>query len=541
MEYYDIRNESFRKTITVDTKAGRRMCNWTYKNTNKIPDWVLLGSRYLAKLGFYFSPTAADGFAVTCSACDLVLEWSKMDHPLQFHLQNKPCDKAKLWGSVLKLERPNDERWATAGPSHDKSLLDKTYTNWPHGPGKTQPTPTADQMAEAGFIFQPITTSADQALCPYCEVSMVDFEVDDNPLELHKELNPGCAFFTKLSTFMEPFKLKAPEPESSSSEDEVSEEEEAIPASEGEDVSEEYSSEGELEEGPKRKAPRPKPVKRVKKDPSALRKRRAFSGIKTSDGDENGVQVGSRLRTKPSKSYKEVDDEYDSRPLKNLDPMVQLTNAIHSAPKPNIPHPNLVHMQMNQQYQPVHYPPQQYAHQAYPQQHYPGYQQPAMGSYPQPTAHHYDVNQYNTTSNQSYSSNSNQSYGVQPNQYQPSSNQVYPHPSSQPYTHDASQAYPQTTTQPYQRQLPAMTSHYQAPAEPLVKSDHLYFQKNLPPLGQTQPTTNGQANHTNGHSAPSPAIAHAPSERKQSLETQDHVKENVSLPVQPADAQLNKN
>jgi hypothetical protein len=55
------------------------------------------------------------------------------------------------------------------------------------------------QIAEAGFIYLPISNSKDHTLCPYCEVSLEGWEEDDNAVYEHKKRNPECAYF-KIQT-----------------------------------------------------------------------------------------------------------------------------------------------------------------------------------------------------------------------------------------------------------------------------------------------------------------------------------------------------
>jgi hypothetical protein len=55
------------------------------------------------------------------------------------------------------------------------------------------------QIAEAGFMYLPISNSKDHTLCPYCEVSLEGWEEDDNVVYEHKKRNPECAYF-KIQT-----------------------------------------------------------------------------------------------------------------------------------------------------------------------------------------------------------------------------------------------------------------------------------------------------------------------------------------------------
>lgn len=100
-----------------------------------------------------------------------------------------------------------DQEWMELLPSiidenELPTLLQKTYKLkqknkllWPYSAKRAQKKPTAQQMIKAGFCYMPLTSSYDHVVCPYCEVELDGWEVDDDAVEEHLKRNSNCGFF----------------------------------------------------------------------------------------------------------------------------------------------------------------------------------------------------------------------------------------------------------------------------------------------------------------------------------------------------------
>ncbi|TKX21861.1 inhibitor of apoptosis domain-containing protein [Elsinoe australis] len=65
--------------------------------------------------------------------------------------------------------------------------------SWPHE------TPTAIDLALAGFYFAPTSHSQDNVKCFHCEVKLDGWEIDDSPLREHIAHSPNCAWAVATS------------------------------------------------------------------------------------------------------------------------------------------------------------------------------------------------------------------------------------------------------------------------------------------------------------------------------------------------------
>ncbi|PNS15317.1 hypothetical protein CAC42_5488 [Sphaceloma murrayae] len=65
--------------------------------------------------------------------------------------------------------------------------------SWPHE------TPTAGDLAFAGFFFSPTSNSQDNVKCFHCEVKLDGWEIDDSPLKEHLAHSPTCAWAISTS------------------------------------------------------------------------------------------------------------------------------------------------------------------------------------------------------------------------------------------------------------------------------------------------------------------------------------------------------
>ncbi|KAJ3167956.1 hypothetical protein HDU88_001903 [Geranomyces variabilis] len=121
-----------------------------------------------------------------CAFCDSKRsEFTLTDDPTAGHTAE--CPSGAFWSA-----------FALADPHSDESarLRANTFTaKWPfadvHGAESLQ----ADKMAAAGFIYAPDVAAADNALCPYCDVSLEGWEMADDPTVEHRKRAKKCPFF----------------------------------------------------------------------------------------------------------------------------------------------------------------------------------------------------------------------------------------------------------------------------------------------------------------------------------------------------------
>ncbi|KAL8807889.1 MAG: hypothetical protein Q9200_004489 [Gallowayella weberi] len=59
---------------------------------------------------------------------------------------------------------------------------------WPHE------SPTPAQLAKAGFYYNPETSEPDNTTCYLCRTNLSGWEEDDNPIQEHLSLSPGCGW-----------------------------------------------------------------------------------------------------------------------------------------------------------------------------------------------------------------------------------------------------------------------------------------------------------------------------------------------------------
>ncbi|CAO3597287.1 unnamed protein product [Absidia cylindrospora] len=79
-----------------------------------------------------------------------------------------------------------------AWPPH--SVTDDTQQPRTRHSTKQQSYPTANKMAEAGFVFLPTLNEPDRAKCPYCQHCVINLSGTSNPWAQHQRANPECPF-----------------------------------------------------------------------------------------------------------------------------------------------------------------------------------------------------------------------------------------------------------------------------------------------------------------------------------------------------------
>lgn len=81
-----------------------------------------------------------------------------------------------------------EARLASFDPPSKRSKL-----GWPHK------TPTAEDLAKAGFYYKPLANSNDNAMCYLCDRSLDGWEPDDDPIQEHVTHSSDCGWAILMS------------------------------------------------------------------------------------------------------------------------------------------------------------------------------------------------------------------------------------------------------------------------------------------------------------------------------------------------------
>ncbi|KAI8343573.1 hypothetical protein BC941DRAFT_448345 [Chlamydoabsidia padenii] len=169
--------------------------------------------------GFYNVSTKRMIDKVQCYLCDITLaDWKQEQSPLDRHtLTSTQCPLVILNffdNSMTSLD--ND---AYPESEHMLKARLKTFTKnttWPplditsntqrrrttRSSSRQKVIPSAEKMAEAGFIFTPTLDCPDRVKCPYCQYHLGDLQNTINPWLLHEQSNPSCLFVTRRRSNM---------------------------------------------------------------------------------------------------------------------------------------------------------------------------------------------------------------------------------------------------------------------------------------------------------------------------------------------------
>ncbi|KAH7396609.1 hypothetical protein DE146DRAFT_614117 [Phaeosphaeria sp. MPI-PUGE-AT-0046c] len=162
-------------------------------------------SEELAHAGFVWKPTSVSPDNVQCWACGCSLDgWEETDVPSFEHLTHSPhCGFAVV--TAIKL-RSGDPGRAEEDPIGEAMIQAREYTFgdlWPLDTAAGYP--GVEQLAAAGWHFDPAEGMPDGVTCPYCQLSLDAWDAGDDPLEEHRRRQPDCYFFT-LSEHYHPTK-----------------------------------------------------------------------------------------------------------------------------------------------------------------------------------------------------------------------------------------------------------------------------------------------------------------------------------------------
>lgn len=190
--------------------------SWPYKTPSP---------EFMARLGFYFTPTRRLRDRVTCVCCKKVQStWKNVKDPSQHHLKKNPtCHFSLMHRYISQRTSDPDFEWSSARPFDDPLSTEATQirmetfgANWPYD-NIDGANPTSRKMVDAGFMYYPQDKEDDLAICIYCGVSLEGWEHDDDPMTEHRKRASeiGCYFLSKYDEVHgndNSFKRKSEEP-----------------------------------------------------------------------------------------------------------------------------------------------------------------------------------------------------------------------------------------------------------------------------------------------------------------------------------------
>ncbi|KAI8065310.1 hypothetical protein BC940DRAFT_86907 [Gongronella butleri] len=156
--------------------------------------------------GFFFAPTANAKDRVQCYMCDIVLDdWRPGQSPMSRHsFESKTCPLTVLnYPGHLTPVRMDDHDHNTH-PESDVMFAARLATfekggAWPPKERGKKVNPTAKELAEAGFVFEPTAQEPDRIFCAYCGLTIDNIHQRADPMKKHKTMRPKCAFVTRMA------------------------------------------------------------------------------------------------------------------------------------------------------------------------------------------------------------------------------------------------------------------------------------------------------------------------------------------------------
>lgn len=158
-------------------------------------------SENMASFGFVYQPTRRLRDQVVCQYCGKKDSgWFGVKDLTKHHQLISPkCPRVvfqRLWdglgqqeSSISSLEDVDLSFFKNPFSARCVKFRKKFFNHWKSSK------PTASQVINAGFYNIPTTATDDTSVCIYCKVSLEDWEPEDDPLEVHKEMSPDCYFF----------------------------------------------------------------------------------------------------------------------------------------------------------------------------------------------------------------------------------------------------------------------------------------------------------------------------------------------------------
>ncbi|OCF58741.1 hypothetical protein L486_03231 [Kwoniella mangroviensis CBS 10435] len=202
MQHLDTRLQSFNAITKPKSKVKPAFPLTEKTHPNLTPD-------LLSQAGFYHTPGSTEESWDNCKCfmCNLELGgWDEGDDPFEEHSKRGNCAWADMVCTVKiekrKRDRSDGAYTTTYGteeslPQSKESALirEQTFKKWWPHKQKSGWLPTVKNLAQAGFIYYPSSTSKDTAMCPYCEYAVEGWEATDDPWQVHQSKVPDCHFF----------------------------------------------------------------------------------------------------------------------------------------------------------------------------------------------------------------------------------------------------------------------------------------------------------------------------------------------------------
>ncbi|ORY03836.1 hypothetical protein BCR34DRAFT_617663 [Clohesyomyces aquaticus] len=175
----------------------RRGSRTTKKPPSKIAAWPHQSPAPtdLAFAGFIFKPNPSSPDNVQCVTCHRQLDgWEPTDNPTYEHLTHSPnCGFAI--NACIRL-RNGDPNRVEEDPLSEKMVEARANTFGDFWPLDTAAGfPSVQQLAEAGWCYDPSPEQEDGVTCPYCSLSLDGWDAGDSPFEEHQRRASDCLFF----------------------------------------------------------------------------------------------------------------------------------------------------------------------------------------------------------------------------------------------------------------------------------------------------------------------------------------------------------
>jgi len=196
MAYYQTRLATFQGKAAAKTRRTSSKSKKAAPKSKGAWPYASPSAEDLAYAGFVFAPTSASPDNVKCWACNCQLDgWEEADVPLYEHVTHSPhCGFAVV--TAIRL-RHGDPARTEEDPTSDAMVAARTATFadlWPLDVAAGYP--SVEQLAAAGWSYDPAEDMPDGVTCPYCHLALDAWEAGDDPLEEHRKRQSDCLFFS---------------------------------------------------------------------------------------------------------------------------------------------------------------------------------------------------------------------------------------------------------------------------------------------------------------------------------------------------------
>ncbi|KAH7093067.1 hypothetical protein FB567DRAFT_487177 [Paraphoma chrysanthemicola] len=204
MVTYQARLATFQGAAT--TKSRRTSSRSKKAATKAKPGWPLSSpsAEDLAFAGFVWKPTSASPDNVQCFSCNCQLDgWEESDVPAFEHLTHSPtCGFAVVTSIRLRHGDPARTEEDPTSAAMLQARLETFGNVWPLDPAAGYP--SQDQMAAAGWCYDPTDDMPDGVTCAYCNLALDAWDAGDDPMEEHRRRQPDCLFFALTEMYHPP-------------------------------------------------------------------------------------------------------------------------------------------------------------------------------------------------------------------------------------------------------------------------------------------------------------------------------------------------